>query len=253
MPTTGPAERSATDRVAAARGEAPSGASASRSWRPDPSWRDLLATRDPDRILEGLIDGDPMGLRSLSARQLRAEALLLDADRVQLRLLARITHAASIDGDTCVSDGTGFAWVRAHVEAAIAEVLEQERMAISDRGSQGALSAGGESGGGEVDPFRSLAVPFGIEGDDLRVACDAFNRRTITERTAFFALFVARLELEEAAKREGVRATELARRARSALLAALAAVRRRREHSAAGATAGKSEPGEPNDSQEVSR
>ncbi|MEM8711020.1 MAG: hypothetical protein AAGG01_08715 [Planctomycetota bacterium] len=214
--------------AAPSAGERPPSVGGARSWRPDPGWRDLLATRDPDRILEWLIDGDPMALRSLTARQLRADALLLDADRVQLRLLARITHDASVDGDACAPEGTGFAWVRAQVDAAIAEVLEQERGIVSDSSSGDRSSDPSESG-----PFRSLAVPFGIEGEDLRAACDAFNRRTVTERTAFFALFVSRLELDEAARLEGLRATELARRARSALLAALGAVRLRRERRAA--------------------
>lgn len=170
------------------------------AWRPAAGWRDILAGRDPDVILERLLDGDPLRLRGLVGRAIRRGCYFLDADRVHLRTLARIAHDVTIDGPP--ADG---AWVQAHVSGALDDLLRSERRAIV---------TGAES---DLETLRVLSAPLALEGADLRIACDSFNRLALADRQAFFALFVERLELDGAASSLGVSAALLARRARAAL------------------------------------
>ncbi len=200
-------------------------------------WRDLLTGRQPDAILERLLDGDPLRLRGLVARGIRGGCYFLDADRVQLRALACIAHGVTIDGPP-----SDTAWIQQRVARAIEDVLKDERRVVSmARASRpagarhgAALEVDGAEVGGfheEAEPgaaaLHSLAVPFGLVGADLRFACDVFNRRSARDRRAFFALFVDRQSLDEAADATGLSAVDVAKRARAALLSTVEAVRRR--------------------------
>ncbi|MEM9802295.1 MAG: hypothetical protein AAGA20_18355 [Planctomycetota bacterium] len=189
-----------------------SAAPAALSWRPVPHWRDLLVGRCPDHVLERILADDPLGLRPLASESLRAASLFLDADRVVLRALARVAHAATAEGPPAKRS-----WIRERLDAAIDDVLREER----------SLARAGASVEHGLDPssetFEVLAGPLGLDGGALRRACDAFNRRPHTERAAFFALVVENRGLEGAAEACGVSPTELGRRARRALDAVLAA------------------------------
>lgn len=201
------------------------------AWRPESGWRDLLSGRQPDVILGRLLDGDPLRLRGLVARAVRGGAYFLDADRIHLRALARIAHDVTIDGPP--ADGT---WVQGHVAGALEDVLRLERRAITS----------GEDGGEDRDPgmktLSALAVPLGLTGHDLRVACDTFNRRPAADRRSFFALFVERHSLDDAARSCALSPTELARSARVALDAVLVAVAKTPRQGADQATGRATEP-----------
>ncbi|QDV08708.1 hypothetical protein Poly30_42610 [Planctomycetes bacterium Poly30] len=220
--------KSSTQARTAARTDAASGGTASgvpasdqaalsrpvpTGWRPEAGWRDLLSGRQPDVILARLLDGDPLRLRGLVARAIRGGSFFLDADRVHLRALARIAHDVTIDGPP--ADGS---WVQGHVDGALGDVLRAERRAIVADGERANLDSGSDP---ELEALHAFAAPLGFEGADLRVACDAFNRRAAGERRAFFALFVERLGLEEAARACGLSGVDLARSARTALNATL--------------------------------
>ncbi len=183
------------------------------AWRPDPGWRDVLAGRQPDEILGRLLDGDPLRLRALVAGEVRGGAYFLNADRVQLRALARIAHDVPIDGPP--TDG---AWIHEHVRGALKDVMVEERRAIAGRQ--------GEGGELPTDVLDALAGPMGFDGRDLRVACDAFNRLEPRDRHAFFALVVERRSLDDAAKTCQMLPAELGKRARAALVATMDAVKK---------------------------
>lgn len=185
------------------------------AWRPEPGWRDVLAGRQPDLILRRLMDGDPLRLRSLVAGVIRGGAYFLNADRVQLRALARIAHDVPIHGPP--SDG---AWIHDHVEAALADVLVEERRAVAGRQAD---DVGDEM---PCDALNALAGPLGFDGRDLRVACDAFNRLQPRDRRAFFALVIERRSLDDAAKACQLTPAELGKRARVALVSTMDAVKK---------------------------
>ncbi len=184
------------------------------AWRPESGWRDVLAGRQPDEILARLLDGDPLRLRWLVAGEIRGGAYFLNADRVQLRALARIAHDVPIDGPP--ADG---AWVHEHVRGALADVLREERRAISGR------QHAAPDHDPPLDVLDALAGPLGFDGLDLRIACDAFNRMESKDRHAFFALFIERRSLDDAAKACLLSPADLGKRARVALLATMEAVK----------------------------
>lgn len=184
-------------------------------WRPDPGWREVLAGPQPDQILARLLDGDPLRLRWLVAAEIRGGAYFLNADRVQLRALARIAHDGPVDREP--ADG---AWVLDHVQGAVEDVLLEERRATAGRGPR---TPDQDS---PLGVFDALASPLGLQGAELRVACDAFNRLEFANRRAFFALFIERLSLDAAAKACQVAPVELGRRARVALVGTLNAVKK---------------------------
>lgn len=199
-----PLSRSSAAR--STRGHVTRAAAAGR-WRPDAGWRDLLRTgRTPEDVLERLMADDPLRLRALAGQRIRASARFVDADRVVLRGLARIAHAATLDGPP-----RDRSWLVAEVDAAIDDVVAQER----------AASPGGEH---DASPFEVLARPVGLDGRALRVACDDFNARPFVERIAFFSLFVEARSLDAAAVACSTTPTEVARRARRALDSMLDAV-----------------------------
>src|SRR5262249_54272631 len=61
--------------------------------RTEPEWRRLLSGT-PREVLARLVQEDPLGVREKVAARLRADALLLDSDRVHLRVLARVSRFA---------------------------------------------------------------------------------------------------------------------------------------------------------------
>jgi DNA-directed RNA polymerase specialized sigma24 family protein len=190
----------ATTTAAAGAGERPEAAAC--------DWRRWLAGGSPREVLARIVRDDPLHMRERVAARLRAEAWLLDADRVQLRALARVARAApAYRGRPALPE-----WLDAHVGRAIAELVQRD-------GDGGALDAG------DVDllrAFEQLARPLGLDPRALGRACAAFNRLPAPERGAFFALVIEGRELDELASGAGASATELARRARRALDAVLA-------------------------------
>lgn len=159
-------------------------------------------------MLEGLVRGDPLGARPVVRTRLVQRALLLDADRVYLRSLARCArYAASLRAHAALGK-----WVTGHVDAAIDELLRSEA---------------------RLDPlpadptpsvFGQLARPLELDPAGARCACVAFNGCDYIDRRAFFDVFLLGLALDRVAGELGISASELARRARSALDASIRAV-----------------------------
>ena len=169
-------------------------------------WRRLLSGGPPRKLLARLVQGDPLGVRRLVGSELRASAVLLDADRVFLRALARCArHAARYQGRPTIE-----AWLRGQVSRAVREILREEDRALRET----------PNGGDEQDAHTDLARPLGLDPRATRAACDAFNRRPVSERRAFFRLLIEHASLEEVARETDSSIHAVARRARLALDAA---------------------------------
>jgi hypothetical protein len=174
------------------------------------SRRECLRGANPAQVLACLVQGDPLGVRVAVRAALVRRALLLDADRAYLRCLARCARYAT---DLRAHAALG-RWLAQHVDAAIDELLRSEA---------------------RLDPlpldptpsvFAQLARPLELDPDQARSACVAFNACAYQDRRAFFDVFLRGLALDQVAGTEGISASELARRARTALDASLGAVAR---------------------------
>lgn len=157
-------------------------------------------------MLGRLVEGDPLGVRRRVAAVLRARALLLDADRVHLRALARCAiHGGRWTGRPPLEE-----WLAAQVERAAGEVLRE-------------APEGGAVGGAEEGAHVDLARPLGLDPEAALAACDAFNRQPPGDREAFFRLVLEGASLDAVAREAGRSASDVARSARRALDAVLAA------------------------------
>ena len=157
-----------------------------------------LLTGPPRAILERLVEGDPLGVRSRVGERLRARWLLLDADRVHLRALALVAHrAAGWSGRPAL--GT---WLDGQVDEAIDEVRREP-------------CAEGVS--------AQLAESLGLEPSAASSARGAFDERSEPERRAFVRLVLDGEDLELVARDEAISVSELGRRARIVLDSIVAA------------------------------
>lgn len=170
-------------------------------------WRAWLAGGSPREVLARIVQGDPLGVRARVARKLRAEARLLDADRVHLRALARCARAAPSYRGRPELD----AWLDARVAEALRELLEEDDERDLDE-ADGEIPDASEEGA-----WIELSRPLELDAGALARACRAFNRRPDEERRAFFLIVLEGRSLDELARGEPGAGTVLARRARSAL------------------------------------
>ena len=165
-------------------------------WRPVPAWRRYLIGVEPRRILAQLIPGDPLRIRALAGERVVALARMVDVDAVVLMALARIAQGAALEGAP-----TARGWL-----------VEQVDRAIEDAVGEGAGSSSGPPG-----MLEALAPGVGVTPGAFRRSCEAFNRRSLAERMAFWSLVLAAEPPEVAARREGAAPDELARRSRRVL------------------------------------
>jgi len=176
-----------------------------------PAWRSLLAGT-PREVLARLVQGDPLGVRGVVARRLRSGSLLLDADRVHLRVIAQLARSAGrYRGRPAVED-----WVDGHVLRILAEVVREDHEPAG---------AGASTEPRAPDAFTALAGPLGLDPRSMRVACAAFNVLPLADRAAFIDLVLANRPLDDLARELGESATQVARRARRALDAVLGSAR----------------------------
>ena len=187
-----PALRSTTDPAVDLRGEAA------------PAWRSLLAGT-PREVLARLVQGDPLGVRGVVSKRLRAGSVLLDADRVLLRVLARIARSAGrYRGRPAIDD-----WVDGHVLQVLGDVIREDHESARGRATTGEEEAS--------DAFLALAGPLGLDPASMRRACSAFNVLPLADRAAFIDLVLRNRSLDDLARELGESATQIARRARRAL------------------------------------
>ena len=160
--------------------------------------RPVPLSGSPRQVLARIVPGDPLRVRARVARRLAERRLLLDADRVQLRALARLARGGGVSGERLSHESR----VDSCVDAAIDDVSEE-------RASSGA--------------FAELAAPLGLPPETARRACRAFNARPDAERAALWLLAFESRAPDLLAERAGVSPRELERRAARALAAMLAA------------------------------
>ena len=168
-------------------------------------WRTLFAADGADAVLRRIVEGDPLGVRVVVSERLREECLFADGERVTTRALARIARfAQAYRGRPTFSK-----WLRARCEEAIDDILDEDREALRnpDTPPSPALVA--------------LAQPLGLDPAHMRAACASFNDLPRVERTAFFAVVLARTSIDACAQREGITNRAAAQRARRALEAVL--------------------------------
>src|SRR5262245_3230055 len=159
-----------------------------RPARASADWRALFAAPAPSAILARLVDEDPLRVRARVASGLRDEAYLIDADRVELRALARIARAAvRYDGRPEIG-----AWLAAIVRESIEELVRE------DLETEGA-AAGDETAGA----MGQLAAPLGLDPAAMSRACAAFNRLPQPDRRAFFDLVIQARSLDELCREGG--------------------------------------------------
>lgn len=208
---------------AVAAGASPAASSGSEAFE-EPSARLLLAGSARE-ILARIVPGDPLGLREAVGLRLRERHLLLDADRVHLRALARAARfAVRYRGRPALHE-----WLQERVDEAV-EDLRREQAGLRVRplaegaGGPGAPADRGHRG----DPrdsgaWHALGAPIGLDPEVLPAVCAAFNACPRDERRAFFRLVIEGASLDEEARRAAVSGSEYARRARRALDAILQA------------------------------
>lgn len=167
-----------------------------------PKWSRLLAGSSPREILSRLVQGDPLGVRQKLARVLDEQALLLDADRAQLRALARCAREAMrYNGKPEIET-----WLEERVREALAEIVREDAEAVRANAPIEPSSA-----------FDALARPLELDPVEMRRACAAFNRLPLQDRRAFFDWVLRSGSLDRLARDAQTNASEIARRARRAL------------------------------------
>ena len=131
-----------------------------------------LARSQPSRVLQLLVERDPLGLEARARRRLAERWLLLDLERVFQRAAARATYRALIDPP---ADARSAAWLGERVDEAIADCLS--------------IDAYGRPGGADAsaDDHRLFAEGFGAGVEHARAASVHFHalpdraRRTLIE------------------------------------------------------------------------
>lgn len=144
----------------------------------------VLRASSPEEIHARMVETDPLRLRALSARRLRERWFLLDPDRVYLRSLAVVAHAAA-RAEGLVPDEC---WVREQVDRAIDQLVRADLEA--------------ERAGPEVLRQEDLEFPLMtkclmIEPELVRKLSVAFNQLEELPRRAFFELLIEARELGE--------------------------------------------------------
>jgi len=176
-----------------------------------PAWRTILAGT-PREVLARLVQGDPLGVRGVVANRLRSGSVLLDADRIHLRAIARIARSAGRYRGRPAVD----AWVDGHVVQVLADVIREDHESTR---------AGAAAPAEVSEAFSALAGPLGLDPGSMRRACAVFNVLPLADRAAFVDLVLRNRSLDEMARELGENATQIARRARRALDAILGSAR----------------------------
>lgn len=138
---------------------------------------DVLKGSSPRKILERLVDGDPLELAARCQESIEESALLVDPYRLQLRTVARVAHAAP----TYRGDPPLTAWIRSRIEQSMQELISEDRE--EERSGMPPPDVS--------DPrYEYVSEVLGIETTLARRACVAFNSLPHGVRCAWFAVAV---------------------------------------------------------------
>lgn len=135
----------------------------------------------PSDLLDRLIPGDPLEIRTLVRARLAERALLWDEEALCLRALALCAHRTvqarrrRLDQD----------WLLGFVDEAIGQL---------------ALGGDPESEGGALSIFEQLGLPLDFEAGSIAKACRALNCLPELQRLCFQALIICGRDLDDVAR-----------------------------------------------------
>ncbi len=140
-------------------------------------WPRCLQGDDAEEVAARLSSGDPLELAPRSARRLRERWVLLEPERVHLRVLAVCARAARIEEPAADLQ----VWVLAKIDLAIEQLVRADLEA--ERARPELLSE-------EDMQFPLLTESLLLEPELVRAASVAFNALDDPPRRAFFELVI---------------------------------------------------------------
>lgn len=144
---------------------------------------ELLVAPDAHTVLARITPGDPLALERRCVEYLRAQALLVDRERLVGSALARVAHQSmSYHGQPALE-----AWLARCVEAAALSVLEYDIEATRRA----------EPLEDDDECARLLSAVIGVAPQHARQACSVFNDLPPPVRRDFWALAVERKSIAE--------------------------------------------------------
>ena len=156
-------------------GEPAGGGRADR--KPSYPGSELLSGASPQEVLDRILEGDPLGVQERCGQRVQERALLIDLNRLFLRSLARIAHAApDYAGNPSLA-----AWLSGRIDRSIEELVaedyEEERRGIAPQEPW--------------DPrYALVSEALGIDMVQARRVCIAFNDLPDEVRLACFAVLI---------------------------------------------------------------
>jgi hypothetical protein len=134
--------------------------------------KEILGSKVPREVLARLVDGDPLEVAARCVERVRSEGWFIAVDRLQLRSLARIAHAAPIPLDL---------WLQERIDMSIADLLREDREE----------ERSGIPPSSPWDPrYAFVSETLGIAPEEGRRACNAFNALPLDVRQTYFAVYV---------------------------------------------------------------
>ncbi len=141
-------------------------------------WRVLLAGASPREVLARLTSGDPLALRGVVAARLSEQALLLDADRVWLRAVARVARFSTrYRGEPALER-----WLCGQVDDAILDCLESGDSPPHD--ALDGATTGAATGAGASSAGRGATRPAQRDASNDAAGEVAEDSRTLSGQIA---------------------------------------------------------------------
>jgi hypothetical protein len=153
--------------------------------------RELFASGDPMKILARLHPNDPLELWPRCAERISEQAVLLQPDRLYMRVVARLAYS----GPAYRGEPPLDAWIGERMDVSLRELLsddlEEERRELPT--------------GLEQDPrYVFLSKTLGIEIGLAPRVCNRFNNLPIEHRAAFFGVLIQGRGIQGYATDQGV-------------------------------------------------
>lgn len=149
--------------------------------------KEHLVGASPREILHRMLDhDDPLEIWGRSEALIESEAVLMAVDRLYLRALARVAHAAMRYKGTPPLE----VWLAERVAFSLRELVQEDREA--DHGELH-LDVEGEQ------RYAFLVAALGLEPQLARRACVRFNDEPLEVRRTFWRVVVLKQSIEEVA------------------------------------------------------